>query len=278
LPEQLPLYAEMHVRAYLRYFARLKRVAPAEPAVERVMERLDLSAVAGRPCGNLSRGYRQRVGLAQALLSDPSVLILDEPTSGLDPNQIHDFRELIRELGRERGILLSTHILPEAMAICDRVLIMNKGRIVAEGSPRELASGSALHWARVRATVPPSAADRERFGLVAEGAEGVYMVRRDLAGPEARALLERVVAAEWDLLEWHAGAGALEAVFRRLTLGEDRGDSDSDRPGGEPGDSHHDRTGRDARSSSAGAARANRSGSEPAARSDRARSAEREVR
>ena len=223
LPEQLPLYAEMQVHAYLRYFARIKGVSPVEAAVDRVIERLDLSGVANRPCGNLSRGYRQRVGLAQALLSDPHVLILDEPTSGLDPNQIHDFRELIRDLGRERGILLSTHILPEAMAICDRVLIMNKGRIVAEGTPRELASGNAaLHQARLRAVVSPSEADRERFALVPEGTEGVYVVRRDLDGPEARALLERVISAGWDLIEWHAGAAGLEAVFRRLTLGEDQ--------------------------------------------------------
>lgn len=236
LPEQLPLYAEMQVRDYLRYFARVKGVSPVRPAVDRVIERLDLSTVADRPCGNLSRGYRQRVGLAQALLADPRVLILDEPTSGLDPNQIHDFRELIRDLGRERAILLSTHILPEAMAICDRVLIMNRGRIVAEGTPRELASGSAaLHWARLRASVPPSPADCERFALVAEGTQGTYAVRRDLHGPEARALLERVVTSGWDLLEWHAGAAGLEAVFRRLTLGEEQ-----TAPGSVPSDSNSD--------------------------------------
>ncbi|MCA9727962.1 MAG: ABC transporter ATP-binding protein [Candidatus Eisenbacteria bacterium] len=222
MPEQLPLYAEMPVRSYLGYFARIKGVPSPRKSVERVVERLDLGAVIGRSCGNLSRGYRQRVGLAQALLADPQVLILDEPTSGLDPNQIHDFRELIRGLGRDRAVLLSTHILPEAMAICDRVTILNRGRVVASGTPRDLAAGdSALHWARLRTTVNPGDDDVGRFGLVPEGEAGVYSVQRDLTPEEARTLLGRIVTEGWELLEWHAGAAGLEAVFRRLTLGEE---------------------------------------------------------
>ena len=229
MPEALPLYAEMTVRAYLGYFASLKGVAGPAQAIDRVVQDLSLEDVIQRPCGNLSRGYRQRVGLAQALLADPSVLVLDEPTSGLDPNQIHDFRSLIRRLGQERSVLLSTHILPEALEVCDRLVILSRGRVVAEGRPQELAgSGSGLHWVRLRAASPIAPEQCERFGLEAEGATGqaaerggglVYCVRRDLSADDARALLGLVAENGWDLLEWQTGAAGLEAVFRRLTLG-----------------------------------------------------------
>ncbi|MEZ4651381.1 MAG: ABC transporter ATP-binding protein [Candidatus Eisenbacteria bacterium] len=180
MPEALPLYAEMTVRAYLRYFASLKGVADSGAAIDRVVQHLSLEDVIQRPCGNLSRGYRQRVGLAQALLADPSVLVLDEPTSGLDPNQIHDFRSLIRSLGQERSVLLSTHILPEALEICDRLVILSRGRVVAEGRPQELAgTGSGLHWVRLRAESPIAPEHRERFGLEPEGGE------RDAAAGDA---------------------------------------------------------------------------------------------
>jgi ABC-2 type transport system ATP-binding protein len=223
LPEALPLYAEMSVRGYLSFFAGIKGVTSSRVAIDRVVDLLDLGAVIKRPCGNLSRGYRQRVGLAQALLADPSILILDEPTSGLDPNQIQDFRQLIRSLGHDRAILLSTHILPEALEICDRMLILNRGRTVAEGSPRELAAEAvSLHWARVRAHPAPSAEEMERFAMQQEDQPGVYRIRRDLDREEARRFLGLVIERGWDLLEWHTGAAGLESVFRRLTLGVER--------------------------------------------------------
>ena len=223
MPETLPLYSEMPVRGYLRHFAQLKGIGDISSAVARVTGELALEDVVERPCGNLSRGYRQRVGLAQALLSDPSVLILDEPTSGLDPNQIHDFRGLIRDLGRDRSVLLSTHILPEALEICDRLVILSRGRVVAEGRAHELAGGeSGLHWVRLRAHVPPTPELRDRFGLEAEAGGGaVYCVRRDLGPAEARALLGVIAQFDWELLEWQTGAAGLEAVFRRLTLGQE---------------------------------------------------------
>lgn len=227
LPESVPLYAEMPARRYLEFFAAIKGVRDIRKEIARVTERLDLGRVLHRPCGNLSRGYRQRVGLAQALLGDPAVLILDEPTSGLDPNQISDFRLLLREVGRERAVLLSTHILPEALEVCDRILILSRGRAVAEGSPAALAGGeAALHWARFRAPVPPPPGDGERFGLVVDGTAGpdgaVFLrARRELDPDEARALLRYALDHDWELREWGAGAAGLERVFRRLTLGEE---------------------------------------------------------
>jgi ABC-2 type transport system ATP-binding protein len=227
LPESVPLYAEMSARRYLEFFAAVKAVRHPRSEVSRVAELLDLGRVLDRPCGNLSRGYRQRVGLAQALLGDPAVLILDEPTSGLDPNQIRDFRLLLRDLGHEKAVLLSTHILPEALEVCDRILILSAGRSVAEGSPASLAGGeSALHWARFRAAASPPPETCARFGLAVEqnqGAPGAvfFRVQSDLSREAAQALLRHALDQGWELREWGAGAAGLERVFRRLTLGED---------------------------------------------------------
>lgn len=228
LPETLPLYVEMTVREYLDHFAALKGITGGgaggtkRAAVDRVLGELDLSAVADRACGNLSRGYRQRVGLAQALLAEPSILILDEPTAGLDPNQIQDFRRLIRELGRERAILLSTHILPEALEICDRVLILNRGRIVASGRPDSLGDeDQTLHLARIRLPESPDAEARQRFGLTDAGQGQTYRLAHDLDRERARELLRYVADRNGEVLEWHVGASGLEASFRRLTLGEE---------------------------------------------------------
>jgi len=236
LPEMVPLYRDMSVRVYLEYFARLRGVHEIKQETDRVIERLDLSGVTGRPCGNLSRGYRQRVGLAQALLGDPQVLILDEPTSGLDPNQIHDFRALVRHLGRDHAVLLSTHILPEAMEVCDRVLIMSRGAIVATGRPGDLMGDDReVHWARVRIPHPAGTgteSGEDIAGVAAglglrpespvEGADRqVYRLNRPLRRAEAQALLRHVLDRDWEILEWGTGASGLEAVFRRLTLGEE---------------------------------------------------------
>ncbi len=173
MPEALRLYPEMDVRGYLRHFAQIKGVDNPTEAVDRVVGQLSLEDVATRPCGNLSRGYRQRVGLGQALLSDPQVLVLDEPSAGLDPNQIHDFRELIRSLGRDRAILLSTHILPEALAICDRVTILSKGKVVASRRPSDLAStDESVRWVRIRAAasrIEPALRDKYRLVAAGEG-------------------------------------------------------------------------------------------------------------
>jgi len=140
LPESVPLYPEMRVREYLRFRGTLHGMnKPArEAAVARVTERCWLGDVIDRPIGQLSKGYRQRVGLADALLHNPKVLVLDEPTIGLDPTQIRETRSLIRELAKAHTVILSSHILPEVEATCQRIVIIHKGRLVASGSPEEL--------------------------------------------------------------------------------------------------------------------------------------------
>lgn len=140
LPETPPLYRELTVDEYLRLAARLRRVAKAEiaDAVERAKRRCGLADVGKRLIGNLSKGYRQRVGIAQAIVHNPRVVILDEPTVGLDPIQIREIRSLIRELGGEHSVILSTHILPEVESVCDRIQIMNQGQLVFNGSVAEL--------------------------------------------------------------------------------------------------------------------------------------------
>jgi len=141
LPENPPLYPEMTVKEYLSFAGEIKKVPSAElPArMERIMETVGIADVAGRLVNNLSKGYKQRVGLAQAMIGDPEILILDEPTPGLDPKQILEIRDLIIKLGRDHTIILSSHILPEVSAVCRRILIINEGRIVADDTPDNLA-------------------------------------------------------------------------------------------------------------------------------------------
>jgi ABC-2 type transport system ATP-binding protein len=144
LPENGPLYADMSPRSLLTFFGTARGMGGAElrRRLEAVITTCHLEAVIGKPIGKLSKGYRQRVGMAQALLHDPDVLILDEPTAGLDPNQISEVRRLIRELGQTKTILLSTHILQEVEAMCNRVLFINEGRLVFDGTPHDLAAGN----------------------------------------------------------------------------------------------------------------------------------------
>jgi ABC-2 type transport system ATP-binding protein len=146
LPENPPLYHEMTVSSYLKFVGRIKGVRRSElpSALERVLEKCFLTDVAARIVGRLSKGYRQRVGLAGALIHDPPVLILDEPTIGLDPKQIIEIRGLIKELAADRTVILSTHILPEVSQICSKVVIINEGRVVVEKNLKELAQGASL--------------------------------------------------------------------------------------------------------------------------------------
>ena len=143
MPEASPLYPELRVREYLEFRARLKRVARAKrrAAVERAMERARLTDMSETTIGHLSKGYRQRVGLADALVADPPLLILDEPTAGLDPNQVREVRSLIKELAQEHTVLLSTHILSEVEATCQRALVIDRGRLVGQGTLAELSRG-----------------------------------------------------------------------------------------------------------------------------------------
>ena len=140
LPENPPLYNDMTVTEYLTFVCEIKGIRGIKPRVDEVVEMVNLSEVKNRLIKNLSKGYKQRVGLAQAVLGNPDVLILDEPTIGLDPSQIIEIREVIKELGKDRTIILSSHILPEVSQICDRVIIINNGQIVAEDTPQNLSN------------------------------------------------------------------------------------------------------------------------------------------
>jgi ABC-2 type transport system ATP-binding protein len=175
LPETPPLYLEMTVRAYLRHVAALKAVprARVKSAADRTLEECGLDHVAGRLCGHLSKGYRQRVGLAQALLHEPAVLILDEPTVGLDPAQIIEIRTLIRRLASERTVILSTHILPEVQQICQKVVLINAGRIALEADLAELVRERSLeeeYLRHVTGEAPAASSDTDPAPAEAAGA------------------------------------------------------------------------------------------------------------
>src|SRR3546814_802107 len=166
LPEGAPLYGDMTARAFLAFVARTRGLSGSEKRnrIGLAVERTNLAAILDQPIETLSKGFKRRVGLAQALLHDPEVLILDEPTDGLDPNQKHEVRALIRELAPEKAIVISTHILEEVDAVCSRAVIIAGGRVVADGTPAELAHRSR-HYNAVTVVVPAAAADTVRAGL-----------------------------------------------------------------------------------------------------------------
>lgn len=230
LPESAPLYTDMEVTEFLSYVATLRGVAKnhIRTSVEKGIKTCALQEVVGRDIFDLSKGYKQRVGLAQALIHEPEVLILDEPTSGLDPNQIIEIRNLITALGRERTVILSTHILQEVEAVCDRALIMNKGQIVGQGTLAELAalkSGKARYTALIRAaetTIRERAA--QCSGLTLQGVHPVNggdWQRVEFTGGvsdhDGEKIFQWVVQNGWQLRELRAEAASLEDTFRELT-------------------------------------------------------------
>jgi ABC-2 type transport system ATP-binding protein len=227
LPETVPVYPEMSVFEYLAFMGSLRRVADLDDRIDEVLEQVDLTERAESFVGNLSKGLRQRLGLAQALLHKPEVLILDEPTIGLDPAQIIEVRRIIQELGRERTVLLSTHILSEAQQVCDRVLIINRGTIVAEDTPGNLQSQLA---GAERLTVLTSSSSSELMRLL-QGVPGVSSARpggregevevATAPGQDVRpAVARRVVEAGLDLLELRSAGISLEQIFLQLTREE----------------------------------------------------------
>ncbi|HEY6066410.1 MAG TPA: ABC transporter ATP-binding protein [Thermoanaerobaculia bacterium] len=231
LPESAALYPEMRVSEYLAYRARLEgiRGADVRKRVNDVIASCLLEEVVGRKVENLSRGYRQRTALAGALVHQPPVLILDEPTVGLDPAQIIRIREAIRLLGRERAVLLSTHILPEVDAVCDRVLIIDRGRIVAEGTPSDLRAKLAGAPV-VRAAFAGVVEAREALAAVPgvasvseEREEGETRVRIECAsGADPREdVFRAAVERGWTLRELVRESLSLEDVFVRLTRHEE---------------------------------------------------------
>jgi ABC-2 type transport system ATP-binding protein len=230
LPEQPPLYRELTVDEYLGYCARLRRVPGRglAEALARVKARCGLADAGPRLIGNLSKGYQQRVGIAQALIHSPAVVVLDEPTVGLDPIQIREIRALIRELGGDHSVILSTHILPEVQTVCDRVLIIHQGQLVLNERVERLAIGLAEPAVRValRRPPPPEAlAALPGVVRVEPGVEGRFHVHyRDGQDP-TEALVAQAVVSGWGLTELAPVRRSLEEVFVQLTCGE----------GGEPG-------------------------------------------
>jgi ABC-2 type transport system ATP-binding protein len=231
LPESAAVYPEMRVREYLAYRARLEGVSGADvrSRVDQAVERCLLSDVAHRKIDNLSKGYKQRTALAGALVHQPPVLILDEPTVGLDPMQIIKIREMIRALGRERAVLLSTHILPEVDAVCDRVLIIDRGRIVAEGTPRDLRerlAGKPVVRAAFRGVVEAREALARIPGVQSvevegDAAETRAKVEYDPARDPREAIFQMAVERGFVLRELAFDVASLEDVFVRLTRHEE---------------------------------------------------------
>ena len=230
LPENVALYPDMRVIEYLRYRAQLMGMARGETsrAIGETIERCLLSEVAGQIIGTLSRGYRQRVALAVAILHEPGMLVLDEPTVGLDPKQIVAIRELIRELGRQRTLLLSTHILPEVELLCDRVMIIDRGRIIASGTPDSLRE-SWVGTTTLRVTLKGAAegaadtlANVAGVTAVRPGGEDGSFLLACAAGADPREEVFRAaVARDWVLLELVRERASLEDIFVRLTTGDE---------------------------------------------------------
>jgi ABC-2 type transport system ATP-binding protein len=223
LPEHPPLYNTLDVTGYLRFVAKAKGIPKSETAaeLERVVTACRLEAVVKREVFKLSKGYRQRVGLAQALLGKPAVLLLDEPTIGLDPGQILETREVIRSFGESHTVLLSTHILPEVTLICQRVAIINDGRLLAIDTPQGLQSAVAqTNLVSLRVTAPEDDLRQELLAL--DGVEAATFKDEDgmlsglckVSGREGvEAAIARAVAARWDLYRLERQEPTLENIF-----------------------------------------------------------------
>jgi ABC-2 type transport system ATP-binding protein len=232
LPETPPLYPDMTVREYLSFVARIKGVPRAErkARIDEMMQKTRITDVANRGCGKLSKGYRQRVGLAQALMHNPEVLILDEPTAGLDPKQIIETRQLIKALAGDHTIILSTHILPEVSQTCQRVVIINRGKVVAVDTPDNLTSrlrGSETMYLQVDAGGADAASVLQRIPgvtrvAVAETKQQVvgYEVDSEAGRDVRRELAAAVVGRGWGLLEMRPMRMSLEEIFLHVTTEE----------------------------------------------------------
>jgi ABC-2 type transport system ATP-binding protein len=233
LPELNPLYLDMNVVEYLEYAAQLHGLEAARmrQQLSQMIEVCGLKSVRHKDIGEMSKGYRQRVGLAQAMIHDPEVLILDEPTSGLDPNQIVEIRNLIKQLGRAKTVILSTHILSEVQATCDRVIIVNEGSIVADGTPTELQQKfHSSESVNIELKASVSNAMTDIFPKI-KALPGVESVQYGAAAGDAHAfsvfsargvdireeLFKQALAEKWILLEMSRKATSLEEVFHKLT-------------------------------------------------------------
>ena len=235
LPENAPIYGDMTVVEFLEFVSEVRDVPldGRKKKIKRVTDICGLGDRLGQEVRTLSKGFRQRVGIAQAMVHEPPILILDEPTSGLDPNQIVEIREVIKEIGRERTVILSTHNLPEVQASCDRVLIVNKGKLVADGKPSELSVAQKGHRYTVAILRPTDGmyADADRVRQTWGGVEGVKDARVTDGEPGTIAfmltggkedlrptLFQTAVDRGWTLVELRRETVALEDIFRGLTI------------------------------------------------------------
>ncbi|MFC1613175.1 ATP-binding cassette domain-containing protein [Patescibacteria group bacterium] len=231
LPETVPLYEEMKVFEYLKFIAEMKGLRNNQivDKIRKISDLCGLKRVIRQPIGELSKGFRQRVGLAQAMINEPEILVLDEPTSGLDPNQIVEIRNLIKKIGENQTVILSTHILQEVSATCDRVVIINNGKIVAKGTTNELiskANRKEILYVKIKG---PYAEIMEKLKLM-ENVEDVkkqdkedenifgYQITVDGEADIREYVFMTIVKNNWSLLEMNREAVSLEDVFRELTV------------------------------------------------------------
>lgn len=233
LPENNPLYMDMGIVEYLEFIARIRAI-PSSRKMKQIKHVIDLCGLGGelgKDIGELSKGFRQRVGLAQALLHDPAILILDEPTIGLDPTQIIEIRGLIKEIGKEKTIILSSHILPEVSATCDRIIIINRGELVGSGTPEEMArsaKGGEITYITIRGPLPQV---RERLQAIDNIKEIAYVDEKEgglhhfeiksPVGTDVREELFFLVSQNgWSLTELYQKTANLEDIFLQLTTSE----------------------------------------------------------
>jgi len=237
LPENAPLYQDMIVRDYLQFVSELRSLSPdkAKSGISRVVETCGLGEVYGRPVSEMSKGYRQRLGLAISMIHDPEILILDEPTSGLDPNQIAEIRELIKEIGKERTVILSTHNLSEVQMTCQRVIIIHRGKIAADGTQESLQESQEGQICEV--LLAAEGVEKKDASAVIGAIDGVRRVEEmkgieenavgfkahaDAGGDPRPAIFRAAVDNGWTMLELKRESVNLEQIFRQLTL-EDGG-------------------------------------------------------
>jgi ABC-2 type transport system ATP-binding protein len=232
LPERPPLYPDMTVRSYLSFIFDLKKIRlPKKAHIDEICGAVDIGAVENRIIKNLSKGYQQRVGLAQAMLGKPEVLILDEPTVGLDPKQILEIRNLIKELGKTCTVIFSSHILQEVQSVCERIIVINNGVLIADGSPEDLAARTSGDASLILAAEGPEADMREALGRIphvrkvegksaAVGGEWEFVLESESGFDIRRDLFAVMSRNGWPILGLRRGRMTLEDVFLRLVAGD----------------------------------------------------------
>jgi ABC-2 type transport system ATP-binding protein len=221
LPEHNPLYLDMYVREYLRFIAGLHKISKPNQRISEMIEMTGLEREQRKPIGALSKGYRQRVGLAQALLHDPQVLILDEPTAGLDPNQLADIRALIKKLGEEKTVIFSTHIMQEVKAICDRVVIINRGNLVADdtiGHLQSVTTGESVITVEFQTKIPQQQLKKINGVKEVRHLSGYrYQILADAEEDLRASVFDFAVDQNVKLLEMRKEVFEMDEVFQRLT-------------------------------------------------------------